>query len=169
MFRTGFNNVAENYPNIETKYLSVDVASMKLTQAPEKFDVIVTPDIYGDILVGNVIGQLGGVGLAPSACIGDNFAYFEPIGGPAWDIAGQKVANPLGAILASKLMLEWMDMDDMAVRIGTAVRALLKEGRVRTPNLGGNYNTSQIGDAVVGYLQNPESTHEVEIATMNDA
>jgi len=164
LFRTGFNKVAENYPNIETTYLSVDVASMKLTQTPEKFDVIVTPDIYGDILAGNVIGQLGGVGLAPSACIGDNFAYFEPIGGPAWDIAGKNVANPLGAILASKLMLEWMDMNDHAARIDTAVRALLEEGEVRTPDLGGTHNTSQVGDAVVGYLRNPEQVYEVEIA-----
>jgi isocitrate/isopropylmalate dehydrogenase len=81
---------------------------------PTSFDVIVTPDIYGDILSGFVIGQIGGVGLAPSACIGDNFAFFEPIHGTAWDLVGKGVANPVASILSAKLMLEWLGSKEEA-------------------------------------------------------
>ena len=149
LFRTGFNKVAEQYPDIEVNHLSADVASMRLIQRPDKFDVIVTPDIYGDILAGNIIGLVGGVGLAPSACIGEDFAYFEPVGGPAWDIAGKKVANPIGAILASKMMLTWLGMDQEAHRIGEAVTDVLVDGKVRTPDLGGSNSTEQVGEAII--------------------
>ena len=98
---------------------------------------MVVPDIHGDILSGVVIGQTGGVGLAPSACIGDGFAFFEPVHGVALDIAGRGVANPLASILSAKLMLEWLGEAEEAERVEAAVASVIAEGRVRTPDLGG--------------------------------
>lgn len=79
---------------------------MMASHSPEKFDVVVAPGLYGDILSRIAISHIGGVGMAPSACIGSQFAYFEPIHGPAWDIARENIANPIRAILSAKLMLE---------------------------------------------------------------
>ena len=100
--------------------MNVDVTAMMQVQNPESFDVIVAPDIFGDIL-SVVVGQIGSVGLAPSACIGEDFAFFEPIHGTAWDIAGEGVANPLASILSGKLMLEWLGRRKEALRIEAAV------------------------------------------------
>lgn len=115
---------------------------------PHAFDVIVTPDIYGDMLSGVVIGQIGGIGMAPSACIGDRFAFFEPVHGTALDIAGKNVANPIASILSAKLMLDWLGEEGTAAAIDEAVGAVLKEGSVRTRDLGGSSHTSDVGDAV---------------------
>jgi isocitrate/isopropylmalate dehydrogenase len=152
LFRKAFEGVAENYPNIEKEYLNVDVSAMMVARDPERFDVIVTPDLYGDILSGIVIGQTGGVGIAPSACIGESFAFFEPVHGTAWDIAGKDVANPIASILSAKLMLEWLGRTDEAKLIDTAVSVVLLEGKVRTPDLGGNSGTIEMGDAIARYV-----------------
>ena len=122
--------------------MNVDMAAMTQTMDPGKFDIIVTPDIYGDILSGITIGQIGGIGLAPSACIGEDFAFFEPVHGTAFDIAGKGVANPIASILSAKLMLEWLDHEKEALAIEGAVSSVLSEGKVRTPDLGGNSCTS---------------------------
>ena len=148
IFRNAFEKVASAYPNVEREYVNVDIAAMKQTQDPHGFDLIVTPDIYGDILSGIVIGQIGGIGMAPSACIGDQFAFFEPIHGTALDIAGKNVANPIASILSAKLMLEWLGEESHARSIETAVCAVLTEGEVRTPDLGGGSSTSEVGDAI---------------------
>ena len=136
LFRRGFEGVSERYPGLEKEYISVDVAAMLQVQRPEFFDVVVAPDLFGDILSGVVIGQTGGVGLAPSACIGDGFAFFEPVHGVALDIAGRGVANPLASILSAKLMLEWLGEAGEAARVEAAVASVLAEGRVRTRDMG---------------------------------
>jgi 3-isopropylmalate dehydrogenase len=148
LFRKAFKVMADRYPNIESEYVSVDVAAMMQAIDPTSFDVIVTPDIYGDILSGFVIGQIGGVGLAPSACIGDDFAFFEPIHGTAWDLAGKGIANPVASILSAKLMLEWLGSKEEAASIEQAVATVLAEGEVKTFDLGGSASTSKMGDAI---------------------
>ena len=148
MFRKAYNVMADRYPSIERECVSVDVAAMMQAMDPNCFDVIVTPDIYGDILSGFVIGQIGGVGLAPSACIGDTFAFFEPIHGTAWDLAGKGVANPIASILSAELMLKWLGSREEAASIDNAVASVIAEGEVKTFDLGGSASTSQMGDAI---------------------
>ena len=152
LFRQAFEGVARNYPHIEKEYLHVDVAAMMLARDPERFDVIVTPDIYGDILSGILIGQTGGVGLAPSACIGENFAFFEPVHGTAWDLAGKGTANPIASILSGKLLLDWIGRHEEARLVEAAVSAVLLEGKIRTLDLGGNSGTAEMGDAIAKYV-----------------
>ena len=153
LFRKGFESVSERYPGVEKGFVSVDVAAMLQVQRPGFFDVVVAPDIHGDILSGIVIGQTGGVGLAPSACVGDDFAFFEPVHGIALDIAGRGVANPLASILSAKLMLEWLGEVGEAGRVEAAVASVLVEGRVRTRDLGGGSGTVEVGDAVAGLVR----------------
>lgn len=131
---------------------SVDIAAMIQANDPRAFDLVVTPDMYGDILSGIVIGQIGGVGLAPSACIGDDFAFFEPVHGTACDIAGRGVANPIASILSAKLMLEWLGYGDQARVVEDAVCHVLSEGKIRTADIGGSSTTSEVGDAIVSYV-----------------
>jgi isocitrate/isopropylmalate dehydrogenase len=100
-----------------------------------------------------VIGQTGGIGLAPSACIGDDFAFFEPVHGIALDIAGRGIANPVASILSAKLMLEWLGEREEAQRVEAAVSSVLVEGSVRTLDLGGSSNTIEMGNAVVERLR----------------
>jgi methanogen homoisocitrate dehydrogenase len=146
-FRSVFENNSEN-TTLDKDFMHVDVAAMNIANQPDMFDVIVTPDIYGDILSGIAISHTGGVGMAPSACIGENFAFFEPIHGTAWDIAGKGIANPIASILSAKLMLEWLGQEKEAQMIENAVSTVLEEGKVRTPDIGGNSSTSEVGDAI---------------------
>jgi len=148
LFRETFEKIVENYPALENDVMHVDVAAMNISAHPEKFDVIVTPDLYGDILSGIIISKIGGIGIPPSACIGDDFAYFEPIHGPAWDIAGDGTANPTASILSAKLMLEYLQETEKAQQIEEAVTNVLKQGTTRTFDLGGTSTTSEMGDAI---------------------
>lgn len=152
-FRSVFESIFEN-TTLDRDFMHVDVAAMNLANQPDMFDVIVTPDIYGDILSGIAISHTGGVGMAPSACIGENFAFFEPIHGTAWDIAGKGIANPIASILSAKLMLEWLGQEKEAQMIENAVSAVLEEGKVRTPDIGGHSNTSEVGDAIASCTMN---------------
>ena len=164
LFRRAFKKVSEVYPDIEREHLNVDIAAMLQTQDPGRFDVIITPDIYGDILSGIVIGQIGGLGMAPSACIGEEFAFFEPIHGTAWDIAGKGVANPVASILSAKLMLEWLGEERAAQAVESAVSAVLAEGSVRTPDIGGSSSTSEMGDVIARNVETviPDSVAELQ-------
>ncbi len=114
--------VAEEYDDLEYEEVIVDACAMKLVMAPEKFDVIVTTNLFGDIISDLCAGLVGGLGLAPGANIGDNCAMFEAVHGSAPDIAGQNIANPTSVILATALMLDHLDLDDQAARIRKAVR-----------------------------------------------
>ena len=117
--------------------------------------------------LGIVIGQTGGIGLAPSACIGEDFAFFEPVHGTAWDIAGKGIANPIASILSAKLMLEWLGHGREALAIEGAVSSVLSEGKIRTPDIGGSSHTSEVGDAIaarveMGTLQQPSDLQTIE-------
>ena len=148
LFRSAFSDVVKEFPGIKKEYLSVNVASMMLAMNPEDFDVILTHDVFGDILAWHIIGQIGGIGMAPQASIGDKFAIFQPVGGAAWKIAGKGIANPFGAILAGKLLLEWLGEEKGAELVDSAVKAVIEEGRILTPDLRGNNRTSEVGDAI---------------------
>jgi isocitrate/isopropylmalate dehydrogenase len=153
LFRSAFSDVIEEFPGIEQEYFSVNVASMMLAMNSWDFDVILTHDVFGDMLVWQIIGQIGGIGMAPQANIGDNFAVFQPVGGAAWKIAGKGIANPFGAILAGKLLLEWLGEEEGAKIIDSAVKEVIKDGRILTPDLGGIHCTSEVGDAVTEQIR----------------
>jgi isocitrate/isopropylmalate dehydrogenase len=166
IFRSAFERVAGRQKEVETECMSVDMAAMTQVQRPGHFDVIVTPDIYGDILSGIAVAQIGGVAMAPSASIGDKFAYFEPIHGTAWDMAGEGVANPIGSILSAKLMLEWLKREEEARLIDAAICRILEEGKVMTPDLGGSSSTSDVGDAIAALVAGEPPHQDMGLETV---
>jgi len=144
--------LAKEYPKVEMNELLVDVAAMNLVMKPQAYDVIVTSNLFGDILSDEAAGLVGGLGLAPSANIGADYALFEPVHGSAPDIAGKGIANPMAAIMASKMMLDYFGENNWANRIETAVLSVLEKGKVLTPDLGGSSSTSQVTDAIIDAL-----------------
>ena len=144
--------VAEDYPEIEVEEAFVDVTAMRLILKPEIFDVIVTSNLFGDILSDEAAGLVGGLGLAPSANIGANYALFEPVHGSAPRLAGKGIANPMAAFMAAKMMLDYLSEGGWAERIEKAVVSVIEEGKVLTPDLGGSSSTTQVTDAVIDAL-----------------
>jgi len=144
--------VAEDYPDVEVEEFFVDVTAMKLVLKPHIFDVIVTSNLFGDILSDEAAGLVGGLGLAPSANIGADYALFEPVHGSAPRLAGRGIANPMAAILASKMMLDYLGENRWAERVEKAVVSVLEEGKVLTPDLGGSSSTKQVTDAIINAL-----------------
>ncbi len=150
-----FDEVASEYPDIETESLLVDRACMDLVRQPESFDVMVASNLFGDIITDIAAIVTGSMGLAPSANIDPSRAYpsmFEPVHGAAFDIAGKGLANPLATILASAMMLEHLGEGKAATDVDEAVKRNLREGAVRTADLGGSSTTSQVGDEIVRLL-----------------
>ena len=141
--------IAKDFPEVEVEEAFIDVTAMRLILKPEIFDVIVTSNLFGDILSDESAGLVGGLGLAPSANIGETYALFEPVHGSAPRLAGKNIANPIAAILASRMMLEYLGEKSWAERIENAVVSLLKEGKVLTPDLGGSSSTTQVTDAII--------------------
>ncbi len=146
------NKVAQYYPDVEMEEAFVDVTAMRLILKPTTFDVIVTSNLFGDILSDESAGLVGGLGLAPSANIGIDYALFEPVHGSAPKLAGKGIANPMAAILASKMMLEYFGENRWAERIENALVAVLNEGKILTPDLGGSSSTIQVTDAIINEL-----------------
>ena len=146
------NKVAEDYPSVEVEEAFIDVTAMRLILKPEIFDVIVTSNLFGDILSDESAGLVGGLGLAPSANIGVDYALFEPVHGSAPRLAGKNIANPMAAILASKMMLDYLGENRWAERIENAIVTVLNEGKVLTPDLGGSSSTTQVTDAIINAL-----------------
>jgi len=144
--------VAEDYPDVEVEEAFVDVTAMRLILKPHIFDVIVTSNLFGDILSDEAAGLVGGLGLAPSANIGADYGLFEPVHGSAPRLAGKAIANPMAAILASKMMLNYLGETGWAERVENAVVTVLEEGKVLTPDLGGSSSTAQVTDAIIKAL-----------------
>ena len=144
--------VAKHYPNIETQEMIVDACAMKLVMDPKSFDVIITTNLFGDILSDLCSGLVGGLGLTPGANLGVEEGIFEAVHGSAPDIAGKGVANPTAIMLAAGLMLDRLDMTDAADRLRTAVRKTVGEGKTVTADLGGSASTEAFTDAVIGNL-----------------
>ena len=152
VFLEACRGVAESHPGIEYEEMIVDACAMKLVLAPEQFDVLVTTNMFGDILSDEAAGLVGGLGLAPSANVGDENAVFEPVHGTAPDIAGKGVANPIATILSASMMLSWLGEEDGAKVIEDAMMNVLTEGRTLTPDLGGTASTKEIAEAIIKQL-----------------
>ena len=144
--------VAREYANVEFNEMIVDACAMNLVLHPEKFDVIVTTNLFGDILSDLISGLVGGLGLAPGANIGLGGAIFEAVHGTAPDIAGKGIANPGALILAACMMLEYMNEGERAARIRNAMGSVIREGVTITGDLGGSASTDQFTDAIISRL-----------------
>jgi isocitrate dehydrogenase (NAD+) len=149
MFLDVAREVARGYPDIEREEMIVDATCMKLVMDPQQFDVIVTTNLFGDIISDLCAGLVGGLGLAPGANIGKDAAIFEAVHGSAPDIAGRHVANPCALMLASAQMLSHLDMPDRAQRLHSAITTTIGDGDRTTPDLGGQGSTAQLTDAII--------------------
>jgi tartrate dehydrogenase/decarboxylase/D-malate dehydrogenase len=150
-----FAAVAREYPDVEARPLLVDAAAMDFVRKPEAFDVVVASNLFGDILTDLSAIVTGSVGLAASANINPERAFpsmFEPVHGSAPDIAGKGIANPLAAVLSVKLLLDHLGQTKAAAAVHKAVARVLKEGKVKTPDLGGSATTTQMADAVLAAI-----------------
>jgi tartrate dehydrogenase/decarboxylase/D-malate dehydrogenase len=150
-----YRDVARQYLDVQSHSLLVDAAAMDFVRKPEVFDVVVASNLFGDILTDLSAIITGSVGLGASANINPERAFpsmFEPLHGSAPDIAGTGIANPLAAILSAKLMLDHLGHVKSAAAIQTAVARVLKEAKVRTPDLGGKATTAEMADAVIAAL-----------------
>jgi isocitrate dehydrogenase (NAD+) len=142
--------IAKNYPDIGFDDMIVDATAMKLVVAPDRFDVIVTMNLFGDILSDLTAGLVGGLGVAPAANIGDGgCAMFEAVHGTAPDIAGKGISNPTGLMLSAAMLLDHVEQREAAERLRRGIRAALGKPETRTGDLGGKANTAQYTDAVI--------------------
>jgi len=148
MFLAVARDVSREYPAIEFNDLIVDNACMQLVMRPEQFDVIVTTNLFGDILSDLCAGLVGGLGLAPGANIGTDVAMFEAVHGSAPDIAGKGIANPSALLLAAAQMLDHLDQCDTATALRSAIAETIKTGDRTTPDLGGQGTTETFADAL---------------------
>ncbi len=148
--------VAAGYPDIEFEDRIVDNMCMQLVQKPELYDVLVMPNLYGDIISDLCAGLVGGLGVAPGANIGENGAVFEPVHGSAPKYAGQNKVNPLAILLSGVMMLEHLGETEAAARIHRAVVAVLEEGTSLTYDLGGTAGTSEMADAIINKMVSQE-------------
>ena len=144
--------IAEDYPEIIFEDRIVDAMAMSLVIRPESFDVLVTTNLFGDILSDLTAGLVGGLGLAPGANHGDDVTIYEAIHGTAPDIAGKGVANPTALTLSGCMMLRDTGFTEQGDRLETAIRDVIKAGKDVTPDLGGNATTEQFAQAVIGRL-----------------
>jgi isocitrate dehydrogenase (NAD+) len=152
LFLESARKVAEDYSDIEFEDMIVDAMSMKLVQMPENYDVMVMPNLYGDILSDLCAGLVGGLGVAPGANIGTEVAVFEPVHGSAPKHAGKNKVNPLAIILSGVMMLQHLGENKNAERIMQAVIDVLEEGTSVTYDLGGTASTSDMADAIISKL-----------------
>jgi methanogen homoisocitrate dehydrogenase len=148
VFKDAFYRIARDFNGIETDERYVDAAAMFLITNPHMFDIIVTTNLFGDILSDEGAGLVGGLGLSPSANIGDKNALFEPVHGSAPDIAGKGIANPSAMILSSIMMLNYLKEYDAANKVDNALKEVLIEGKALTPDLGGNASTMKMARAI---------------------
>lgn len=152
MFLDTARVVAKDFPDIEFQEMIVDATCMKLVLDPDQFDVVVTTNLFGDIISDLCAGLVGGLGLAPGANIGEQASMFEAVHGSAPDIAGQGIANPCALMLAAGMMLDHMGMNAEAKRLHSAIRETVAAGDRVTPDLGGTGSTQSIAEAVYDRL-----------------
>jgi isocitrate dehydrogenase (NAD+) len=140
--------VAAKHPAIRFEDCQVDELAMRLVTAPERLDVLLLPNLYGDIISDLCAGLVGGLGVVPGANLGWEYALFEPVHGSAPDIAGKGLANPTAIVLSAAMMLAHLGEADAAASVRAGVRRVLTEGSVRTPDLGGTASTMEVAEAV---------------------
>lgn len=151
LMREVFDEVAQDYPDCTSDHCYVDAAALFMVRDPQRFDVMVTENMFGDILSDLAAGLVGGMGMAPSGDIGATAAVFQPSHGSAPDIAGQGRANPIATVLSAAMMLDWFDHPETkrgAEILTDAVRSVLSNPENRTPDMGGNLTTDQMVAAI---------------------
>ncbi len=148
LFLEAARNIAKNYPSIEYEELLIDSICMQLVITPELFDVLLLPNLYGDIVSDLTAGLIGGLGIAPGANIGEGTAVFEPVHGSSPQLAGLNVANPTAIILSSVMMLRYIGENEAADKIADAVNSVISEGKHITPDIGGKASTMQMAKAI---------------------
>lgn len=158
IFAKACSDVAKKYPDIKFEQMYVDACAMNLIRQPEAFDVIVTTNLFGDILSDEAAQVVGGLGMVPAANIGDDFALFEPVHGAAFDIAGKHIANPSSFVLSVKMMLDWLGSKhndkkcfEVAQKVESAVYDVVKSG-AKTKDIGGNKTTSEFTAEIIKKL-----------------
>jgi isocitrate/isopropylmalate dehydrogenase len=152
LFRRIVEETAAAYPEITYEQFIVDDFARRIVASPHELDVVVMPNLYGDILSDAAAGIIGGLGLAPSGCYGDGYAYFESVHGTAPDIQGRGIINPSATMMSAALMLEYLGFDDAGHRLDAAVRKVYAEGKVLTPDQGGVAKTTEFARAVIANL-----------------
>ena len=152
LFKEIFYEVAKRYPDIATEDFYVDATAMYLITQPESFEVIVTTNLFGDILSDEGAGLVGGLGLIPSANIGEDAALFEPVHGSAPDIAGQGKANPIAMMLSAVMMLRYIGENEAADKFEAAILKVLNDANILTGDLGGSATTTELAEAVKNNL-----------------
>ena len=151
LFLESYRKISESFPQIKTREILVDNLCMQLVQNPSQFDVLVLPNLYGDIVSDLCAGLIGGLGVAQGANIGEDCAVFEPVHGSAPDIKGQNKANPTALLLSAIEMLRYIDENSYAEKIESALFKTLKSG-ICTADLGGTASTSEFTNAVIQNL-----------------
>ena len=152
LFLKSVRAVAEKYPDIEYKELIVDNACMQIVIDPQQFDILLLPNLYGDVMSDLAAGLVGGLGVVPSGNIGEDGAIFEAVHGTAPDIAGKGIANPTALLMSSILMLNYIGEASTASRVEQALWNVYREGKHMTRDLGGSATTNQFTDAVIAAL-----------------
>lgn len=152
VFKESFYKIAGQYPQITAEDYYIDAMAMYLITQPQNFDVIVSSNLFGDILSDESAGLVGGLGLAPSGNIGDHNGLFEPVHGSAPDIAGKHIANPCSMILSASMMLDYLGEWEISNDIKNAVEKVIADCKIRTPDLGGDASTIEITKAIVKEL-----------------
>ena len=152
LFLEAFRDVAKCYPDIEAQEVIVDNMCMQLVLRPETFDVLVAPNLYGDIVSDLCAGLVGGLGFAPSGNIGDEYRIYEAVHGSAPDIAGQNIANPSALLLAFALMLEDLGKIEAANALRIALSKVVEKQETVTPDIGGHASTTEFVDAIIKEL-----------------
>ncbi|HYF11234.1 MAG TPA: isocitrate/isopropylmalate family dehydrogenase, partial [Actinomycetota bacterium] len=148
LFLRAGHDEADAQPEVAFEDMAIDTLSMRLAREPERFDVLLLPNLYGDILSDLCAGLVGGLGLAAGANLGWEYAVFEPVHGSAPDIAGRGIANPIAMILSGAMMLRHLGELDRAAVVERAVDAVLRDGDVRTGDLGGTSSTDEVAEAI---------------------
>lgn len=152
LFLKLFNEIAQEYPTIEADNKIVDNICMQLVMYPEKYDMLVAPNLYGDIISDLIAGLTGGLGLVPGANIGEDVAIFEAVHGSAPDIAGKGIANPIAMLQSACLMLDYLEEREAATKIRNAIEYVLVNKVDLTPDLGGTGTTESITNALIKAL-----------------
>lgn len=152
LFLESCHKVSKNYSEIQMEDVIVDAMAMKLVMNPHNFQVIVAPNLYGDILSDLAAGLIGGLGMAPSANIGNDTAIFEPVHGSAPDIAGKNIANPTSAILSGIMMLRYINEEVAALKIENALKEVLRNKAIHTKDIGGQLSTTEFKEEVIKRL-----------------
>jgi isocitrate/isopropylmalate dehydrogenase len=152
LFRQLVAEISREYPDVKYEEFIVDDFARRLVQSSHDLDVVVMPNLYGDILYDAAAGTIGGLGVAPSGCYGDDYAYFESVHGTAPDILGMGIINPTATMLSAAMMLDYLGFSEASTRFENAIRKVYAEGEALTPDQGGTAKTKDFTTAVIANL-----------------